>query len=106
MVCFRIFERHYIAAFGEEGNVYFADKKDGWIRVNYCFDPAEKTIADFCDFPLFDDEGEFVANGTKVNFFDGTYVICCNSFQWFIDNVLPVYSKQFEKPENNDVENQ
>lgn len=97
MVCFRIFERHYIASFGEEGNVYFTDKKDGWIRVNFCFDPAEKTIGDFCEFPLFDDEGDFIANGTKVNFFDGTSVICCNSFEWFINNVLPVYNKEFEK---------
>jgi len=101
MICFRIFERHYVTSF-DDNLICFRDKKDGWVRFNYCFDPGEKTIMDFIDFPLFDDDGEFIANTTKVNFSDGTYIISCNSFEWFVNNVVPEYQKHFEnnKPEN------
>lgn len=103
MICFRIFERHYVIGYDENNTLTWYDKKDGWVRITYCFDPAEKTISDFQEHPLFDDENEFVTKATKVNFFDGTSVICCNSIDWFINNVLPEYNKSFK---NNDTDNQ
>ena len=102
MICFRIFERHYISTV-EDGNVCFKDKKDNWVRFNYCFDPGEKTIMDSVEFPLFDDDGDFIANTTKVNFSDGSSIIACNSFDWFVNNVIPEYHKHFE---NNEAKNQ
>ena len=103
MISFRIFDRHYLTQYDDTGMLCLTDKKDGWVRFDYAFDPQEKTITDFVEFPLFDDDGEFIAKATKVNFSDGSWVYCCNSFEWFTNNVIPEYIEYFK---NKDTDSQ